>query len=402
MKRLIKLLMNVVLSYPVLIAESSFFNETGVDRWGLYQFPQLSRLLDGRIAVTFHINADSATAYGKAALEPNRGVSSDGGVTWARVESSDPVSGLLLPNAERLLVGDPAVTPPALKISCYALPRERGTVIGSYGQQPYVCYRHDELPAELQGVPSARMPKGANTWNMERARLDDPEMLRYSTEGVFPVTCWGDVHLTSDNALVTVVYPCRTEGDNFRHINSACYRSNDSGHSWQVQGRLLYRPDEAADPQAAKRDGFTEPTCALLPDGEMVAVLRTTDGNGDGPLYLSRSANGGSDWSPPRVIRKNGALPRLLRLGNGVLVLSTGRPGADLSFSMDGRGESWGERYPLVPVVGPGNQDDSCGYTSMLALSDDTFLVTYSWFKKPTADGQTRKAIFVRRVQVSS
>jgi len=224
LKRLIKLLMNVVLSDPVLIAESSFFNETGVDRWGLYQFPQLSRLLDGRIAVTFHINADSATAYGKAALEPNRGVSSDGGVTWARVESSDPVSGLLLPNAERLLVGDPAVTPPALKISGYALPRERGTVIGSYGQQPYVCYRHDELPAELQGVPSARMPKGANTWNMERARLDDPEMLRYSTEGVFPVTCWGDVHLTSDNALVTVVYPCRIEGENFRHIHSACLK----------------------------------------------------------------------------------------------------------------------------------------------------------------------------------
>ena len=185
-------------------------------------------------------------------------------------------------------------------------------------------------------------------------------------------------------------------------MHSVCYRSEDNGHSWQAQGRLLYQPDLAADPMAAKRDGFTEPTCVLFPNGEMVAVLRTTDGNGDGPLYLSRSENEGREWSAPQVIRENGALPRLLRLGNGVLVMSTGRPGADLSFSLDGRGEKWSDRYPLVPVEGPGNQDDSCGYTSMLALGHDSFLITYSWFKKPTGDGQTRKAILVRRVKVTA
>lgn len=393
--------MHIELSEPAVIAESSFVNEPDVCRWGYYQFPQLARLLDGRIAVTFHINADSATAYGKATLEPNRGVSSDGGKTWERVESCDPEAGLLLPNGERLLVANPAVTPQAHEINGYDLPLERGTVIGTYGQQPYVCYRHDELPSELQGVPSARMSEGETTWKKERARLDDPKLLRFSTEGVFPVTCWGDVHLTPDNALVAVVYPSRIEGDDFNHMHSVCYRSDDNGHTWQAQGRLLYRPDKTADPLAAKRDGFTEPTGVLQPNGEMVAVLRTTDGNGDGPLYLSRSENEGRDWSPPQVIRENGALPRLLRLGNGVLVMSTGRPGADLSFSVDGRGEEWSERYPLVPVEGPGNQDDSCGYTSMLALDDDSFLITYSWFKKPTADGQTRKAILVRRVKVT-
>jgi len=393
--------MHIDLSDPTLIAESSFVNEPGVDRWGFYQFPQLSRLLDGRVAVTFHINADSASAYGKAALEPNRGVSSDEGKTWARVESNDPEAGLLLPNGERLLVANPAVTPQAHEINSYDLPPERGTVIGTYGQQPYVCYRHDELPSELQGVPSARMSEGAAIWEMERARLDDPKLLRFSTEGVFPVTCWGDVHLMPDNALVAVVYPSRIEGNSFRQMHTVCYRSDDNGNSWQTQGRMLYQPDKTADPLADKRDGFTEPTCALLPDGEMVAVLRTTDGNGDGPLYLSRSENEGLDWSAPRVIRQNGALPRLLRLGNGVLVMSTGRPGADLSFSIDGRGEEWSERYPLVPVEGLGNQDDSCGYTSMLALDDDSFLITYSWFKKPTAEGQTRKAILVRHVKVT-
>lgn len=393
--------MRFKISDPVVIAESSFVNESEVDRWGYFQFPQLDRLLDGRIAVTFHVNADSATAYGKAAQEPNRGVSSDGGMTWDRVSSDDPVSGLCLPNGERLWVGDARVTPPALPISDYQLPPTVGTRIGSYGQQPYVCYRHDQLPPDLQGVPSARMTKGATAWVNERARLDDSDLLRFSTECVFPVTWWGDVHLTSDDSLVAVVYPCRLANHDFRHTHVGCYRSVDHGHSWQVQGRLPYQPDEASDPMAAQRDGFTEPASVVLPEGEMLTVLRTTDGNGDGPLYQSRSSNGGRDWSEPTVLRHNGVLPRLLRLGNGVLVMSTGRPGADITLSADGRGASWSEPAPLVPITSKGNQDDSCGYTSMLALDDDSFLVAYSWFKKPTGDGQTRKAILVRRVQVT-
>ena len=123
--------MQIDISEPSVIAESTFVNEPGVDRWGFYQFPQLTRLLDSRIAVTFHINADSAKAYGKATLEPNRGVSSDQGQTWDLVESTDPVSGLLLPNGERLLVGDPALTPLSQAISSYSLPPERGTVIST-------------------------------------------------------------------------------------------------------------------------------------------------------------------------------------------------------------------------------------------------------------------------------
>lgn len=383
------------------IAVSSFVNEPGVDRWGYFQFPTLDRLLDGRIAITFHINADSATAYGKTAQEPNRCVSGDGGQTWKRMMPDDPVSGMLLSNGERLWVGDARVTPPALPISDYSLPAEQGVRIGSYGQQPYVCYRHNELPDALKGVPSARMSSGATTWVKKRARLDDPELLRFSTEGVFPVTWWGDVHSTPENNLIAVVYPCRLAGDEFGPIHCGCYESIDQGHSWQLKGRLLYRPDTKRDSYAAVRDGFTEPASLILPDGELLAILRTTDGHGDGPLYQTRSTNGGVDWSPPEVMRSYGVMPRLLRLGNGVLVLSSGRPGADLSFSLDGRGETWTDPARLVSVTSEGNQDDSCGYTSLLALDDNSFLVAYSWFKKPAEEGNTRKAIMVRRVTMT-
>jgi hypothetical protein len=45
-------------------------------------------------------------------------------------------------------------------------------------------------------------------------------------------------------------------------------------------------------------------------------------------------------------------------------------------------------------------QADSCGYTSLIALDDDSFLIAYSWFKRPAADGTPRKAVLVRHVTV--
>lgn len=54
--------------------------------WGPYQFPGLERLPDGRIQASFHVEADSATAYG---LPPVRAVSADEGKTWTVLRSTD-------------------------------------------------------------------------------------------------------------------------------------------------------------------------------------------------------------------------------------------------------------------------------------------------------------------------
>lgn len=381
--------MRVDISEPILVAEAP----ADENRWGRYQFPTLDRMLDGRIALTFHVNEDSATAYGKTSEHPNRGLSSDDGATWTLERATEPSAGLLLPNGDRIRAGTAEVTPPSIPVSDLSLPRPVGTVIGTYGQLPYTYYRHHELPAALQGVPLARFARGASAWAAERAQLNDPGFQRYTIQGVFPVVWWGDLNLAADRSILAVVYPRSQAGD------VACHRSTDLGRSWHLQGNIAYTPDPRADPHARGRShGFTEPGSCLLADGSVLVMLRTTDGLGVGPLYASRSTDAGRTWSAPAVVNASGVMPRLLRLGNGALVLSYGRPGVDLRFSFDGTGATWSEPLRLVPLSSTDIQADTCGYTSLLPLTPNSFLIAYSWFKRPGSDGLPHKAVLVRRV----
>ena len=74
------------LSEPVTVAMAS----PEVKGWGPYQFPGLERLPDGGIQLSFHVEADSAQAYG---MPPARAVSADNGRTWRRLPREKADSG---------------------------------------------------------------------------------------------------------------------------------------------------------------------------------------------------------------------------------------------------------------------------------------------------------------------
>ena len=103
---------------------------------------------------------------------------------------------------------------------------------------------------------------------------------------------------------------------------------------------------------------------------------------------------------PAEAIARSGVLPRLLRLTNGVIVLSSGRPGVQLRFCADGRGKTWTKPYELLPF-GDGKETVSCGYTALLATGPDRFLIIYSDFKHPIPAGEIRKAIKVCEITVT-
>ncbi|MCE5308545.1 MAG: glycoside hydrolase [Acidobacteriales bacterium] len=371
---------------PVIVAAGP----PEVRRWGFYQFPAIVRWEDGGIAVHFHIAPDAAESYGLTPSEPNRAISIDNGRTWKLDVTTKGVYGLRLKNGDHLELR----TPRPLPLASLKLPASLGDRTDQW-KNHYVHYRLRELPDELQGIWFGRLPKGSLDWEMERAALTDDQALRYSIREIFPIVVFGQVRRLHDRSLLLCMYPGLMEGQERFYSNVFFYRSTDEGLSWRVQGRIPYQPDAVLDPTGPKRDGFTEPTFEILENRTLVCVMRS-----EGPMYQSLSSDDGKTWSKPAIIAPNGVYPRLLRLPNGVLALSSGRPGAEVRFSFDKHARIWSAPYRLVPLTAPSVQVDSCGYSDMVAIAKDRLLIVYSWFKYPGSDGQARKAIMVRQVTV--
>ena len=380
--------------YRVDMAQPSLVIEGPLEerRWGRYQFPTVHRMADGRLISFVHVEADSSEYYGM----PRRTlVSSDDGFIWREDKAATMLEyGLKLPGGDRLVID----TPPSIPVEELKLPAPAGA-FSSYGQ-PFSLYRWRDLLPDLRRIFFKRFTKGA--WLEESAIVDDPGGMRYAAGGRFPRIWWGDMEALPDGSLVAVAYPnILNQGPRF-HFTAASWRSGDRGRTWLLQGRIPYAPDEQADQKASQRDGFTEPAFTRLRDGSLYCVLRTTDGNGSGPMYRTRSTDSGRTWSKPAVIAPNGVMPRLLRLGNGMLVLSSGRPGVQLRVSKNGLGDDWSEPVDVLPPTSDKLDVDSCGYTALVALDRDTFLIVYSWFQKPDAVGRLRKAVLSRRMRLTA
>ena len=160
---------------------------------------------------------------------------------------------------------------------------------------------------------------------------------------------------------------------------------------------MLFRSkiDKENHPNWEIAEGFSEADMEFLPDGSMVCVMRTTAVADLVSSYISYSNDGGANWSTPEIFDDRGVFFRTLTLKNGVLVASYGRPNVYLRVTLDGH--NWEER---IDVTGDGDWVNSCGYTSIIPLSDDTFYLMYSCFRYPNPQGVPVKTILGRTVTV--
>jgi hypothetical protein len=120
-------------------------------------------------------------------------------------------------------------------------------------------------------------------------------------------------------------------------------------------------------------------------------------------MYGSHSTDMGKTWTKPEVMAPAGALPRLLRLQNGVTVLSAGRPGVQLRFTKTGANNDWTDPFEMLPYESKSMQEQylvSCGYTGLLATGANRFLIIYSDFRYKNEMNEQRKAIKIREVIV--
>jgi len=385
--------MEIDLKEPVVVIVA-----TKDEPWGFYQFPNIYRnLLDNSLVCTWSMNHDSAESYGTGGV--GRMFSSDNGKTWYSSNKSVLGGALVLPSGEMIGIHTPA----AIRDTALDLPAPIATNIEAYGRK-FSYYRHDEIPDVVKGVYINRWSNtGVRT--LIHGTLYDPKLVRYTDSGLFPVVWWGDMELLPDNSIITGTYPAFYENSSggVNPSGVSFYRTTNQGMHWDIVGKIPYTPDIKKDPNGTRRLalGYTEPAFEILQDGTFLCVLRTTDGYGDSPMYVCRSSDQGVTWTKPLVFTPSGVLPRLLQLENGVLVLASGRPGVQLRFSFDGKGEKWTDPFEMLPFQeGENSQSHTCGYPRLMATGPDRFMIVYSDFKYPTQTGELRKVIKVREVVV--
>jgi hypothetical protein len=200
-----------------------------------------------------------------------------------------------------------------------------------------------------------------------------------------------------------------------RYTNFAV-ASEDGGRTWRYCS-VVAGCDDLPD----AGEGPNESATVRLADGRLLCVYRTGHVLKVRDYFKSYSADGGRSWTKPeRMVGVWSVEPQLVRLENGLILLSGGRPGLFLWVCADGEGKSW-ERLNLAEhhnallpdsalhYSGPFcasegvNPAQSTSYTGMQRVGPNEALVSYDrlgngWAGAPGPWGET-DAVFSVRVE---
>ena len=383
----------VTIHDPVPVATSV----AGETRWGFHQFPAVSRMPDGRILLVYADAEDASETHGFPA--PGY-VSRDEGVSWSVMDDdlkpirphytiSEVFDGehLVLPSAPYLDIEEAGIDLP-----------EPAAVGRTYGA--VFTYRVSDLPLAAQEyfryLPGMRWRPDRMAWESATVEYDTNGILAWRREGsnVLPRPFFERPLLQYGGELLYADYRARYahhDGSVLGKAFASLMVSTDNGKSFKRRSTI------AMDP--AGRDLMGEPQLAPTSDGRLVCVVRRTDQD-QKPMCITWSEDGGRTWKPVQDLFEFGVWPCLLLLGNGTMVLSYGRPGVHIAFDPDGAGERWTTHRTVIRGDHAQIAKHTCGYTSLLALDDQSFLIAYSDFLHRDDRGEQCKAILTRRVEV--
>ena len=379
----------IKLSRPVMVAMAD-----QEEKWGYFQFPSIGVADDGTLVVKWQMKEDSPATYGKQSNRENTPmVSKDGGITWQPQDKKYIVR--RTGNYVRLSNGAvlQATTPASLNVrSLKKTPRSVGR------KKNYSFYIAEDLPEELQGAYISYQVDGKS--ELIHSKVYDPGLLRSSNQDLLSVFWKGNIKQLSNGSLVAGVYPTYYRDSLGQVLPSGVsfYQSFDFGCSWEVIGKIPFVHDGIAE--SVGGSGFYEPTFEILADSTFLCVMRT---GASSPMYKTFSYDRGHTWTKPEPFTPNGVKPCLMKLGNGIVVLASGRPGVQLRFSLDATGQTWTDPIDMVPFMnadGSYTRDVSCGYVSMIDAGDNCFYVVYSDFTTKDKSGNTRKSIWCRKIQI--
>ncbi len=390
----------VTLGEPVIVALS----EPGEMRWGFHQYPALFRLPEGRIGLGYSHNADAVEAFGNASPTYT---SEDKGRTWKRV--CNHIAGYK-PHVSvcEIAPGEFLCMASTVAFNLKAAGLNLSPPAGFLGDEKGLSlHRYEDSPQALKDyvreLSAYRWTPQTQAWRPEKIRYDTRGLLLWKyTEGhLVPRTWFEHAPAKLDEELIYADYRATYTIANGKiplHWPATCMVSRDQGRTWEKRGTI------AVDPTGESY--MTEPVIEVTSDGRLACAIRGSAGytayTQGHRLVITFSADRGHTWEPVKPLHSFGVFPGLLLLENKILVCSFGRPGVYMKFSADGRGTAWS--IPTTLLAGRKNSEEprkSCGYTSLLAVGPDEFLIAYSRFNHKDEQAQQRKAIVVRRVNVS-
>ncbi len=386
--------MKMDMGTPIVAAVS----EVGETRWGFHQFPNMTRLPDGAILLTWADAEDASETHGRPAPAL---CSRDQGRSWSVFEGeprptrphfciSEVFDGdyLTMPSAPYLNVAQAGWTMPAPCSTADVYGVTRG-------------YRVADLPSPVRAyyeqIPCLRWTPERQRWQIGEVHYDPERLLAWKRDNsdVLPRTFFERPLLKHNGDLLYADYRVRyalKDGTIPSKGATHLMASGDNGRSFQQRATI------AAD--VSGQDLYGEPQLSPTADGRLVCVIRKTDQQ-QKPMAIAWSSDNGHTWSAPRELFTFGVWPCVRLLKCGALVLSYGRPGVHLRIDASGTGEHWSEPATLIEGSHREIMKHTCGYTCLLALDARSFLIAYSDFRHRDAAGQVRKAILVRRVTLS-
>jgi len=415
-----KLRLEIKISKPRIVAtspEGMDWRRGAYNDFGVWNFPNIWKEPDGRIVVTFNTHHDSALNYG---LPGKMYFSTDNGRHWKPVIHDDTSQDIVflhakpidIPGGEQIAI----VRKRPYKTKDIKLPENPLNKAGELSF-PYfnthIFYRIGDFPREMMAMKLMCRKPGQEKWTEEKSYIDWPEYTVWTDKrGILPIPALAgnaDIVTAPDNSLLALVSNMRINPKNKalskHHI--ICLRSTDSGRTWKFWSEVASMPDS----ESGTDQHLFEPAALFIEGNEMICVMRSSYTDDiDHSMYMVRSTDMGRTWSSLKKITDYGVFPQLLRLKNGVIVLSYGRPGIYLRFSIDD-GKAWGPPITLHGVEPEGltlseyrkiRYRDTCGYTGLLAIGSDKFLVVYSDTTYNDKEGNLRKRIIIKEVAVKS
>ena len=359
------------LGEPIIVYQG----EVGDNAWGHTQFPTLKYSDDGNIICSWKYTSDTVD-YEEIDLFK---VSKDNGKSWI-TENATPK--YVEMNNGKKFVG--FLKKPAHQVDYL----DKYTPVYSDKKQR-LFYANDILEDEDKKVYGIEIDNNGNKTVFE-CKINWPNMPMWAPEDkIYPLTMM--FHLCEktglyliNNDMYFVIYMHNLNANAKSKDESLLkrmdvtgvyvFKSIDNARTWNYVSQVL--PNDENYSNNEWYNGFCEAMMTKVPDGSITMLMRS---GGTTPSYYVHSLDNCKTWSKPRVFDEFGVLPQILSLPCGVTIATYGRPGVRIRATSDPSCHNWENPIDL-PLSNSSEWNKSCGYTSLLPLTDTTALLADSDF----------------------